>query len=187
MRIDQPLRGDFIGFESEHFTVSDFAGQSTLWGASGSQPLAPTGEQSTNGSFLSPPLSLSSDGDASQIPDRCLSLDSVYNGDCWSALGLSEWVPAWVTANIPCAAKASCQTTNTTVPPWTSSFLARSGWGPQRGCWHVGFDACEPSSYTPPVPPAGISRPERLLFSRYAYVSYTIYCKQIPPMLPRLR
>lgn len=180
MRMDQRLRGNSIDFESEQFKVSDSTGQSTLWGTFGSEPLAPEGEQSANGSYLSPPLSLSSDGDASQVPDRCLSLDNVYDGSCWSALGLSEWVPAWVGANVPCAANASCRTTNTTVPPWTQSFLASSGWGPQRGCWSIGLQVCDASSYTPPEPLASASRLDQLRFSRYAYVSYTIFCKHIP-------
>ncbi len=175
MRLDQPLRGLHKGIESEHFIVADAVSPSLFWQQNGSTPLDPSGKQSTYGSASSPALSLPTDGDATQFPDQCLALDKHFEAGCWSALQLSDWIPEGVKANTPCAIDASCQTTNSTIPPWTQAFLASSDWGSNRGCWYIGFGSCTDSVYM--APRTAENRQDRLLFSRYAYTSYTIYCK----------
>ena len=178
MKMYQPLRGMNAGFESEHFTVADSISPSLFWQQNGSTPLNPNEGQPANSSApnpLSPALSLYTDSDAAQFPDKCLSLDNHFEGDCWSALQLSKWIPQWVQANILCAIDATCQTASSTVPPWTQTFLASAGWGPNRECWYIGSESCANTVYV--APRKAENRQDRLLFARYAYTSYTIYCR----------
>lgn len=108
---------------------------------------------------------------------NCLDPGNPLKAECWSVLGLNEWLPQWFLKTPQCphgsASEVECNIQDP-PEPWTTTFMRiATGGGNWNGCSKVGSANCQYKSDPLPDLCAG-GTGMRLLMARYNYVAYTI-------------